>query len=376
MGRKRRVSPVSGIRPIRRRLSDGTRAVYWYHRATGKRLRNDPNSADGLLEIQGLDRRAARGADTLASLASVISAFKLSSDYTALRAGTRALYLVDFRYLEPGAAEIILPTLRREEACELIQTARESRGVRAAQLLRGHLMRVCAWAMTKREFKLRENVFSQVPVPKLPRGVKKRVVNRRLETEEIRALFQDAQDAPGYRAWLAIMFLGGTRGGDARKVLKSAYRDGRLRINAEKNAHDLGIEVGQFFAAILDEARAIAPECPTLAHSAWGRPWSKAGTDHSWASRRTRLEASGALRPGATPHGLRHSLAAVARDLGASDFETAAAINNKDEATAKIYGREADRRSAGNRARAGVADLIFGTAEVSEISTARASRKK
>lgn len=377
MPRRRTKSPVSGLKRVRRSLADGSVRVYWYHRATGKALKHDPNSAAGLLEIARLDAKAKDRATTAYTLADLIAEFTASSSWRALAANTQRMYQTDFDYLAPGAEKIILDALSEPEAHKLIIDAADTRGFRAAQLLRTHLIRALDWARARQ--KIAANPFKAVPIPK-PQGAR-RPVNRRLDTDELHALFASARAEPGFLALLALQLFGGLRVGDARQVTRAAYRNGRIRWRAEKNGVDLDIEVTGTFKQILDAAPMRAE---TIATNANGRPWTKSGADHAFARHRAKLEKAGALRPGATFHGLRHSLASLARELGASDGEAAAAINDESAAMGARYGRSARLAEAGNRLRKAVAESLISlgmengmeNAAVSTIQEAREARKK
>lgn len=348
--RKRTKSPVAGLKPVKRKLADGSTRLYWYHRATGKALKNDPNSAKGLLEIARLDAKARDNAETGYTFADLIADFKASATWRALADNTRRMYQTDFDKLA-AAGEIVIDTLSEMEARKIIMDALDDRGFRAAQLLRTHLIRAIDWARDRQ--KVARNLFKDIPVPK-PEG-KRRVVNRRLDTDELHALFASARAEPGFHALLALQLFGGMRVGDARKVTRAAHRNGRIKWTAEKNGVAMDIEASGVFAEILDAAPRTAETIATNTH---GKPWTKSGADKAFDRHRRALEEAGALRPGATYHGLRHSLASLARELGASDGEAAAAINDESAAMGARYGRGAKLSEAGNRLRSAVAQQL------------------
>jgi len=100
----------------------------------------------------------------------------------------------------------------------------------------------------------------------------------------------------------------------------------------------MDIDVSGAFAEIIGAAPRTAETIATNTH---GKAWTKGH--------------EGPLRPGATYHGVRHSVASLARDLGASDGETAAAINDESAAVGARYGREALR---GSRLRSAVVEQV------------------
>lgn len=83
-----------------------------------------------------------------------------------------------------------------------------------------------------------------------------------------------------------------------------------------------------------------------LALNSYGEPWSASGLRASFLKRVRALTEAGALQPGCAFHGLRHTIAAFARNDGASDFGVASAIGDRSTAMAAVYGRDADRQGA------------------------------
>ena len=76
-----------------------------------------------------------------------------------------------------------------------------------------------------------------------------------------------------------------------------------------------------------------------------GNPWKNESSFRSAFSKTVRrLQKEGLIGPGATFHGLRHTVGASGRDDGASDFQVAAALGDRSIAMAALYGAEADRR--------------------------------
>lgn len=60
---------IKGVFPTYKRLKDGTRRTYWYHRATGKPLRGEPGSADFITDYAAAEKLIRdRHAGTLNSL--------------------------------------------------------------------------------------------------------------------------------------------------------------------------------------------------------------------------------------------------------------------------------------------------------------------
>ena len=105
--RRRIIDVPKGLKPVRRKLATGEVRVYWYHRATGKRLESDPRTAAGLLEVQALDARAkalesAQEAAT-GTLAHLWAVYTRSPEWTALKPRTRSDYQKVYDWIGAGA---------------------------------------------------------------------------------------------------------------------------------------------------------------------------------------------------------------------------------------------------------------------------------
>ena len=88
----------NGLKPVRATLASGERKTYWYHRATGTRLRLDPETAEGWLEIAALDDQA-KAAEAVSeapggSFAALWVAYtdRTSEAWTSLKPRTRSDY--------------------------------------------------------------------------------------------------------------------------------------------------------------------------------------------------------------------------------------------------------------------------------------------
>jgi integrase len=333
-----------------RRNTKGGR-VYWTHRATGKRLCFDPWTPEGALEVHNLNSEAEGRAPRGASLSDLIEAFQESPDFLALAPSTRAHYQLDFAWLGDQSATLAA-AVTEQEARQSVAQCRDARGVRAAQLYRTHMARLYAWGRERGWSG--GNPWQVVAPPKHAKGRAK--TNRRLTIEEIRALLEDAAGAPGYAVLLNLCLFGSLRIGDAAAARWDCVRGGVLELQAQKNGEPVRIKIEGPLAAAL---RAAPRTAATIATSERGTPWTKPGYDHAFASRRARLEAAGLIRPGATWHGLRHSLATYAREItGASDAEVAALLADKSGSMAAIYTRDADAESLGMNLRADVAKRL------------------
>jgi integrase len=95
---------------------------------------------------------------------------------------------------------------------------------------------------------------------------------------------------------------------------------------------------------VLDAAKDQRGQAPCRSPStSTGTPWTQSGFRASFFKLLRTLRAAGAVQPGCTFHGLRHTIGASRRDDGESESRVAAAIGDRSPAMAQIYGRDADR---------------------------------
>ena len=81
---------LKGVFPTYKDLKDGTRRCYWYHRATGNRLRGEPGSPEFLTDLAAAEQSATSREDE--KLGSLIRDYTLSQEFQKLASSTQAEY--------------------------------------------------------------------------------------------------------------------------------------------------------------------------------------------------------------------------------------------------------------------------------------------
>jgi integrase len=82
---------IKGVFPTYKRLRDGSRNVYWYHRATGKRLRGKPGSPDFMADYAAAESTSANRLE--GTFSGLIRAYTTSTEFDELLApSTRDSY--------------------------------------------------------------------------------------------------------------------------------------------------------------------------------------------------------------------------------------------------------------------------------------------
>jgi integrase len=177
-----------------------------------------------------------------------------------------------------------------------------------------------------------------VPMP--PRSKNRKKVNRRWNDEEVRAYLAHAPE--GVKLGLALGLFAGMREGDVVAAAWSGAVGGRLKWKSKKNGEDNDVPITGVLKVLLD----AAPQTHArICLNSDGNPWASEDSFRSAFFKTVRkLQKLGLIGPGATFHGLRHTVGASGRDDGASDFHVAAALGDRSIAMAALYGAEADRR--------------------------------
>lgn len=333
-----------GLKPVRRALATGEVRLYWYHRATGKRLTHDPASADGLLEVAGLDAKAKALAPVsghpAGSLGALWAAYRESPAWAALKPRTRSDYQAVRDWIGDSADRAHVRTMTLAQIVKLRDKAATAKGRRFANYVVQVLRLVMEWGRLRgwRD----DNPAKGIPSIRRPSGARK--VNRSWSAAEVRAFAAAAP--PQLLLPFCLGLFAGMRQGDAIRVTWSAYDGGALRWIAGKNGEDCMAPVTGAFKTIMDRAREKRGNAVQIAVTSNGTAWSASGFRASFFKLVRDLVKDGHLQPGCTFHGLRHTIASQARDDGESESRVAAAIGDRSTAMAALYGRDADRVGA------------------------------
>lgn len=333
-----------GLKPVRRTLATGETRLYWYHRATGRRLKADPATAEGMLEVQRLDgkaqalqtaQEAAQG-----SLAALWEVYRLSPEWRSLKPRTRSDYQAVRDWLGDAADRAILNSITSAQVIGLRDWAFKAKGRRFANYVVQVLRMLFGWGKLRN--KMLANPATGVPAIRKPIGASE--ANRSWSATEIRAFTASAP--PQIVVPFVLGLFAGMRQGDALIATWSAYDGATLRWIAGKNGELVIAPVTGIFKTILDAAKKRRGSSLQIATTAAGDTWTQSGFRSTFFKHVRKLTKAGHLQPGCTFHGLRHTLATGARDAGESDSRVAAAIGDRSPAMAQIYGRGADRAGA------------------------------
>lgn len=141
---------MRGVNTIRKRLADGTKATYYYHRATGKKLQGEPGSPAFHASFAAAEGNRAVSLDQ--TLGSLIDRFQESADWKHLAPSSQREYRRIFIIIagEYGTAPLLALEDRAFRADVLAWRDRHAvRAPREADYRVTALARVLAWAVDR-----------------------------------------------------------------------------------------------------------------------------------------------------------------------------------------------------------------------------------
>lgn len=305
---------LSGINTVRRKLASGEWATYYYHRATGRRLRGKPGSDDFLADYQAAVASIRSTDRNNGALQSVISAYCASTAFTELRPTTQADYRKQIGKIEDEFADLPIaalndPAVRGEFLDWRDKLAgRSKRQADAAIVMLGTII---AWGIDRASFGITANHAAR------PGRLYKSQRADKIWTDEHIAAFRKVA-SPEMSLALLLALETGQREGDLLALSRRAYDGARITLRQSKGNKPIPpIKVTAELKAALD---ALDHDAVTLLADDRGRPWNQNLFLHRW--RKTFIEA-GLKDTGLHFHDLRGTFATRAFEAGATVAEVA-----------------------------------------------------
>jgi len=339
---------VRGVNRVKRPASAGG-GHYYYHRATGQRLPDDPNDPAFLARVAELDRQCAErrrkdpGEQTFAAL---VVFYKTQPEFKQLAEASRRDYT---RYLDKIAeawGRLPVASLERKHVLALRNRFADKPATSNYLLRVLRLLLTCAV----------DNDWRKDNPALRPKMLKTGEGHRPWEEEQL-AQYRERWPA-GTRERVAFELLLGTgqRGGDVAAMTRAHYRRGEIAVTQEKTGERVWIPVSDELREVLDAWVDSRPGTlvllPSEKNGAGGVALSK------WGLRQLvndALEAAG-LPKELTVHGLRYTAATRLAELGC-EWDVVAAITG--HRTAEIARRYTEKR---RKARLAVDRLNVATA--------------
>jgi integrase len=142
------------------------------------------------------------------------------------------------------------------------------------------------------------------------------------------------------RPALALMMFTGLGPGDALKLPRTFYRNGAIATRRSKTGEPVYWPASKPLRDTLEAA--AKHDAITLCANLEGKPWTESGFRASWRTYRTKLRNVGAIGPGLTLYGLRHTVAVILRETGFDERTIADALGQRTIEMARHYAKGAD----------------------------------
>jgi integrase len=262
----------------------------------------------------------------------LIVAYRRHEAFTDLAPRTRQDYQRVFNYLKP-IQDTSLSTFNGPLVVRIRDRATKH-GRRFANYTKAVLSIIFGWGV-ERDY-LKSNPAEKVKNIRRPKGTPE--ANRPWSDEERYAVLEAA---PAYmKPAIALMMFTGLGPKDALRLPRNFYRDGEIATRRSKTEQPVFWPAPAELRTVL--AAAPAHEAITLCSNSNGKPWTEGGLRASWRKIRIKLERAGAIGPGLTLYGLRHTVAVILRESGFDERTIADALGQKTIEMARHYSQGAD----------------------------------
>ena len=330
---------VSGARRV---ISKGK--PYYYHRATGERIKADPaDHAAFKAEVERLNATVAAPEQPkpTRSVGGLIQAYKGSPEWEILAADTHKAYNRVFDAIidldtEPAR------NLNQARILKIRDSIYQTNGRWLANQTVAVMSVVLGWSVPRGLV----TTNAAKGVPKIRRSRSAGVANKAWYGAEVRVLLDRTKG--GLRKAVALAYYGGLRKKDCVEVA-AAERTGSgwLELVSSKPGRMISIFEAKRLTQILDEKDGT--EGDTLVRNLKGEAYTRDGLDTLFHRLKKELVEEGLIRPGLTFHGLRKSLGKDAADMAMGENAIAGALGQANPASARPYTVEHAQREASRK---------------------------
>lgn len=269
------------------------------------------------------------------TLGLLIVDYRAAPAFQDLAPQTRSDYQKIFDYLRP-IVDTALVRFDRPLVVRIRDKAAASKGRRFGNYVKAVLSIVFGWG-AERGY-IAENAASGIKDIRRQKGAPE--PNRAWADAERYAVLDGAPDfmLPA----IALMMFCGLGPKDALTLPRNYWRNGEIATRRAKTGEPVFWPVPEQLDVILRAAP--RHDAVTLCASSTGRPWTLDGFRASWRTVRVRLEKAGAVGPGLTLYGLRHTVAVILREAGHDERTIADALGQRTIEMARHYAKGADLR--------------------------------
>jgi integrase len=264
---------LKGINTIRRRLANGERRTYYYHRATGLRLEGKPGSVEFIESWQAAERAIKATDRHEGTFAAWINGYRASDDFTLLADATRKDYLKQIAKIEAEFSDMPLAAMRDPAVRAEFLDWRDrlaKRGARQADYAMTVLARVLAWAVNR-------GLLAVNPAARPGRRYRSARAEIIWQPADVEAFLAHA--SPDLALAMILARDTAQRQGDLLRLTWSAYDGERITLKQSKRGASVSVPVTAALKRLLDAAprRAV-----TILTAAEGLPWKADHFRHQW----------------------------------------------------------------------------------------------
>ena len=322
---------IMRLKGIKKATSKGR--VYYYHRATGERIKAEFGTAAFADEARRLDERAAGkakpGANTVGAL---IVAYKASPEWQSLAPATRESYEAVFSWFGKSR-DMPLSDLTPPIVIALRDKANRQHKRRFANYVVTVISLLCNWGRPRGWLTI--NPADRAPKIRRPRGARK--VNRAWTDEERRVVLETATGS--VKVGIALGMFAGLAVSDVVRWPREGYTGQRIVGERGKTGEPVNVLAHPKLREILASSR---KDTTTLVSTRSGEEFTRDGWLAMFKRHIKRLESEGKIGPGLTMHGLRHTFGKALAESWGDARTIARAIGDKTPAMGDYYSSEAN----------------------------------
>lgn len=267
------------------------------------------------------------------TLGMLIKKYRASPKFQKLAARTRADYQKVFDWLK-AIEDTPLERFSRGLVAKIRDKAETQHKFRFANYVRTVLSVLFEWGLEYEYVK--ENPVRNVSLATRPKDLPD--ANRPwtdAERETVLAASPIQMSLP-----ISLMMFYALDPQDALGLPKTAITDAGIDTRRRKTGQPIYLPVFEPVAGAL--ASSPKHDAMTLCANTRGKPWTYNGFSTNWDKLKKKLEKEGAVQPGLTLKGLRHTVATILAEMGKDSGTIQLVLGHATEAMAKHYSRRAD----------------------------------
>ncbi|MDX3975803.1 tyrosine-type recombinase/integrase [Shinella sp.] len=307
-----------------------------YHRKTGEKIdcvKFEPYSLAFDMEVHRINELHKVKEAKPGTLGMLIKRYRASPKFQKLAPRTRADYQKVFDWLQP-IEDTALERITRGVVAKIRDKAEMKHKFRFANHVRTGLSVLFEWGLEYEYVK--ENPVKNVSLATRPKDMPD--ANRPWtdsERETVLAALPAHMALP-----ISLMMFYALDPQDALGLPCTAITDAGIDTRRRKTGQPIFLPIFEPVSAAL--AASPKHDAITLCANTRGKPWTYNGFSTNWDKFKKALEKDGAIQPGLTLKGLRHTVATILAEMGKDSGTIQLVLGHATEAMAKHYSRRAD----------------------------------